>query len=147
MVHGSELAEGSEGAGPVSTSEEGGVAAAVDGDRKTGEEGETPSFLPLPQLPPLPKAPPLPDTQEVPDTLTLEKTSSTESDGSKQLDEDVPQTPRVAAKAPPPATPTQQVQGGADPSPKATPGILKHTSQFDTPSSANKVGINYRMDN
>lgn len=37
-------------------------------------------------------------------------------------------------------TPTHQLQNGTFSSPKTTPaGILKHTSQFDTPCSANKV--------
>ena len=137
----SELADGREGAKLVSSSVGDGAAATADGGRNSeeGEERETPPSLPLPQLPPLPKAPLLSGTQEVPDTS--EKTSTASGDGSKRLDEGVPQTPKVAVKPAPPATPTQQVQGGADPSPKATPGILKHTSQFDTPSSANKVRI------
>ena len=112
------------------------VAATANGGRNTaeGEELATPLSLPLPKLPALPPAPPHHGTQEVPNSSD---TSNDKSDGSKQLCEDLPQDTTV--KAAPPSTPTQ---GGAGPSPKATPlGILKHTSQFDTPSSASKVRL------
>jgi len=80
--------------------------------------------------------------------VATNKDSSTEKqsvvDGQCIVNEstDVSVSPVQTSKALPilPRTPVQETPADNSTSPRATPGILKHTSQFDTPNSSTSQG-------